>query len=252
MAARVLVVDDEPVVLQVISRMLRREGYDVLEASGPAEALGIVKQTPPVDLVVSDICMPGMPGTELVREVARISPQTALMLVTGGTVDPDLLPDAVPVLRKPVSTVELITAVRAALAQSAKISADLARNREISEGLLQGNRQLMSECQVLVNQAVQVMENSSAARRRRREVDQLASVSGATAGAMLPPKVLTSREVEVLKLIADGRSSRDIAAQLGISFKTAVTHRSRIMDKLGVHDAVGLLRYAIRQKLIEP
>ena len=63
---------------------------------------------------------------------------------------------------------------------------------------------------------------------------------------------LTPRETEVLKLMAEGLSSKQIAARLGIAFKTAVCHRSRLMAKLGIHHAPGLVRYAVRQKLIEP
>jgi DNA-binding CsgD family transcriptional regulator len=61
---------------------------------------------------------------------------------------------------------------------------------------------------------------------------------------------LTPRELEVLKLICEGLSSRRIAGQLGIAFKTAACHRSRIMEKAGVDNAVGLLRWAIRKGII--
>ncbi len=66
------------------------------------------------------------------------------------------------------------------------------------------------------------------------------------------PDALTPREIEVLKLIVEGNSSKQVAQKLGISFKTATCHRYRIMSKLDVHETVSLLRYAIRQKLIEP
>ena len=62
---------------------------------------------------------------------------------------------------------------------------------------------------------------------------------------------LTPRETEVLKLIAEGLSSKQIAHNLGISFKTAVCHRSRLMDKLGAHETVQPVRYAVGHKLIE-
>lgn len=64
-------------------------------------------------------------------------------------------------------------------------------------------------------------------------------------------KDLTTREVEVLKLIASGLSSREISAQLDISFKTVVVHRYNIMRKLEVHDVVSLVRYAVRKKLVK-
>ena len=63
---------------------------------------------------------------------------------------------------------------------------------------------------------------------------------------------LTSREMQVLKLIAAGLSTREIAGQLGVSFKTLCAHRSRIMEKLDAHEVTALVRYAIRKGLIDP
>jgi DNA-binding CsgD family transcriptional regulator len=63
---------------------------------------------------------------------------------------------------------------------------------------------------------------------------------------------LTRREREVLKCIAEGHSTKQVAGQLGIAFKTAACHRYRIMDKLGIHDTASLVRYAIRAGLIHP
>ena len=63
---------------------------------------------------------------------------------------------------------------------------------------------------------------------------------------------LTPRETEVLKLIAEGLSSKQIARQLGISFKTVVSHRTHLLAKVGVPNVVGLVRYAVHEKLIEP
>ena len=64
--------------------------------------------------------------------------------------------------------------------------------------------------------------------------------------------VLSPRESEVLRLIAGGRSTKEIAAVLGISVKTADSHRSRLMEKLDIHEVAGLTRYAIREGLLEP
>jgi DNA-binding CsgD family transcriptional regulator len=63
---------------------------------------------------------------------------------------------------------------------------------------------------------------------------------------------LTERERQVLVLIADGKSTKETAARLGISYKTADSHRSRILEKLGVHETASMVRYAIRAGLIEP
>jgi PAS domain S-box-containing protein len=61
---------------------------------------------------------------------------------------------------------------------------------------------------------------------------------------------LTAREVQVLALVAEGHSTKKIAVLLGISYKTADSHRSRIMEKLGVHETASLVRYAIRQGIV--
>jgi two-component system, NarL family, response regulator NreC len=68
----------------------------------------------------------------------------------------------------------------------------------------------------------------------------------------LPADPLTVREREVLQLVAEGRTTKQIAKLLGVSAKTAESHRSRIMAKLEIHETAGLVRYAIRQGLIQP
>ena len=70
-------------------------------------------------------------------------------------------------------------------------------------------------------------------------------------GTAAPADPLTSRERQVLQLVAEGNTAKQIAQLLDISVKTAETHRSRIMDKLGIHDTAGLVRYAIRRGLIQ-
>jgi DNA-binding NarL/FixJ family response regulator len=63
---------------------------------------------------------------------------------------------------------------------------------------------------------------------------------------------LTSRELQVLQLIAEGKSTKEAAALLDITFKTAESHRTRIMGKLNIHETAGLVRYAVRRGLIQP
>jgi DNA-binding NarL/FixJ family response regulator len=71
-------------------------------------------------------------------------------------------------------------------------------------------------------------------------------------GERVPTSVLTAREDQVIKLIAEGRSSREIAKDLHIALKTVEGHRANILGKLGMRDRVELTRYAIRAGLIEP
>ena len=68
----------------------------------------------------------------------------------------------------------------------------------------------------------------------------------------LPPDPLTSREHQVLQLIAEGKTTKEVAVLLGVSVKTAESHRMRIMTKLDIHETAGLVRYAIRQGLVRP
>jgi DNA-binding NarL/FixJ family response regulator len=83
------------------------------------------------------------------------------------------------------------------------------------------------------------------------------TVSGAVVHAYLaktelPYDPLTCRERQVLQLIAEGKTTKEIAVILGITVKTAETHRTKLMDKLDIHSAAGLVRYAIRRGLIQP
>ena len=68
----------------------------------------------------------------------------------------------------------------------------------------------------------------------------------------LPPDPLSPREREVLQLVAEGKTTKEVAALLGVSVKTAESHRTRIMSKLDIHETAGLVRYAIRRGLVQP
>jgi DNA-binding NarL/FixJ family response regulator len=83
------------------------------------------------------------------------------------------------------------------------------------------------------------------------------SVSGAVvhafvAGTEFADDPLTPRERQVLQLVAEGKTTKEIAVILGVAVKTADTHRAKVMEKLGIHSAAGLVRYAIRSGLIQP
>jgi DNA-binding NarL/FixJ family response regulator len=67
-----------------------------------------------------------------------------------------------------------------------------------------------------------------------------------------PKDPLTAREREVLQLIAEGKTTKEIARILSVSAKTAESHRSRIMEKLGIHNTAGLVRYSVRHGVIQP
>jgi CheY-like chemotaxis protein len=115
--ATILVVDDDEVFLALTCRMLIRHGYEVLRAKGSRQALEAVNNSHPIDLIVSDNQMPEMQGTDLISEIKQLSPQTACVLMTGGVIKSENVPDGVTVLRKPFSIQCLISTVETALAQ---------------------------------------------------------------------------------------------------------------------------------------
>ena len=91
----------------------------------------------------------------------------------------------------------------------------------------------------------------------RNEVSLSSSLSRAAVKSFLsrqelPDEPLTARERQVLQLVGEGKSTKDVAAILGIAVKTADSHRSRLMDKLDIHETASLVRYAIRRGLVQP
>jgi two-component system, cell cycle sensor histidine kinase and response regulator CckA len=116
--ARILVVDDEPVVLHLVSSVLERAGYEVLAAQGPPQALEIVRAPTPLDLVVTDVIMPEMCGPRLANEIKVLAPSIAVMFISGCVPSGDL-PTGVPFLGKPFSAQGLLAAVERALRQKA-------------------------------------------------------------------------------------------------------------------------------------
>jgi DNA-binding NarL/FixJ family response regulator len=71
-------------------------------------------------------------------------------------------------------------------------------------------------------------------------------------GARDPLDALTPRQREILQLVAEGHTSKDIAQRLGLSFKTIEGHRAQVMERLGVNDLAGLVRFAVRVGLVPP
>ena len=115
--ATILVVDDEPTLLALVRTMLWRAGYNVLEASGPGEALAVIEQHPgPIPLLLSDVLMPEMNGFELAERIKRMRPEIQVLFMTGFT-DRNLLdstgrmPGNVPLIRKPFTAHRLVHAI---------------------------------------------------------------------------------------------------------------------------------------------
>jgi DNA-binding NtrC family response regulator len=158
--AKVLIVDDEPPLLSVYTRILIRHGYNAIPANGPAQALEIMQAHFPVAVVLSDVMMPGMCGTDLVREIRLRFPDTACVLMTGGAVGSVSPPPDVPLLRKPLSTCDLIRAVEQAVAKSANLRAKLDDELERSVQLRLASKKLLDECRALIKESEERIRNA--------------------------------------------------------------------------------------------
>ena len=114
--ATILVVDDEVSLRHILVRQLRNEGYTVLEAGYGLEALEVARNSPePIDLVLSDIMMPGMIGTELAQRLLVEHPGIHVVLMSAHIVDDLARPDRrwnVPVLRKPLEGGKVLAVVQ--------------------------------------------------------------------------------------------------------------------------------------------
>jgi DNA-binding NarL/FixJ family response regulator len=205
----VVLADDHPVVRQGVRRLLEREEFEILgEASDGLEAIGLAEQLRP-DVVVLDIAMPTLNGIGAVREIAKVSPRTKIILLTMYIEEHNILD---------------------ALRAGAK---GCVSKTQAAEHLLQAIREVCAG-------GVYLSPSVSGS-----------VVQGYLANTELPYDPLTSRERQVLQLIAESKTTKEIAVILGVTVKTAESHRSKLMQKLDIHSTAGLVRYAIRRGLVQ-
>jgi len=211
---RILIADDHELVRQGMRAILSREpGWVVCgEATTGAQALALTLELKP-DILILDIGLPDMNGLEVTRRV-RSLPSVAVLIVT--------VYEANQVVR------EAITAG----AVGYVLKADAGRTLADAVHAILRRREFMSEG---VRAATDAGSSEDLASGRRQ-----------------PPQDLTARERQVLQLLAGGQSNKEIATALGITTKTVETHRARIMAKLELHSMAALVRYAIRNYVIEP
>ena len=213
--ARILLADDHALVRRGVRLILDNEpGLQVVaEASDGAEAVALAR-TQDIDLAVLDVAMPRMTGLQAARELSRRkSPPRILMLSMHDNEQ------------------YFFAALKAgASGYVLKSVAD---------------RDLVDACHAALRGESFLYPGVMSALVR----DYLERVRR---GERVPAHVLTPREDEVVKLIAEGHSSKEIARALTISLKTVERHRANILQKLGMRDRTELTRYAIRAGLIEP
>jgi two-component system, NarL family, response regulator NreC len=209
MAIQILLADDHELVREAFRVLLEREGFQVLgEASDGFEAVRLAGQLRP-QIALLDVSMPLLNGLDATREIARVSPNTRILILTMFAEDRYVL--------------EALRAGASGFILKTRAGKDLVEAiQRISRGLLY----LGPETSDAVVRAY----------RSHVQGDGFANLS--------------SRERQVLQLVAEGKTTKEVASVLGISAKTASAHRERLMKKLDVHETAGLVRYAIRMGLI--
>lgn len=217
MKKRILIVDDHPLSREGLIAVIKRDpGFEVIAEAGTAgEGLRQAEICDP-DLVIVDISLPDMSGIELVKKIVALHPGARILVF---------------------SMHAQIDYIAEALQAGA---AGYVIKESSSETLLQGLR-TVSRGNLFIDGALPLDVMSQLIKYHPSK----SKVTDSSYG------ILTSREQEVLRLLAEGGSIKDIAGKLCISEKTAQNHRTNIMSKLGLETAVDLVRYAARIGLID-
>ncbi len=212
----VLLADDHTIVREGFRQMLKLEGdFDVVgEAQDGRQAVAMVKKLRPA-VVLMDIAMPLLNGLEATRQVLKDVPTTKVLMLSAHSDDAYVASatesGAVGFLLKQTSAHEVCRAIREVFKGNKFFSPAITKRRE---------------------------------RLTSQSLDRVGPLKKKAA-------TLTSREMEVLQLIAEGKANKETADELGIGIKTVEKHREHLMQKLDIHDTAGLTRYAISASIIE-
>lgn len=225
-AIRVMIVDDHQIVRRGLRTFLElHEDIAVVgEAADGAAAVEMAARLAP-DVVLMDLVMPEMDGVTATRKINELGSHTNVIVLTSFAEDDQVFPaieaGAVSYLLKDVSPDDLVAAVRAAHRGEPHLHPDVARK-------------LMA--------AARAAGLAAAAGTREPPPPTAAA---------LPSDYLTERELEVIRLVAGGRSNHEISETLWISEKTVKTHVSHALTKLGLKDRTQLAIHAIKSGLVE-
>ena len=211
--ARILIADDHEIVRHGLRRLLETQpGWEVCGEAANGREAVAKARQLKPDVAILDFGMPELNGAEATRQILQDSPRTEVMILT--------MHDAEPLIRE----------VLEAGARGYVLKSDASRDLVAAVQALLAHKTFLSPA-----------------------VSKLV-VDGYLRGAEVetPADRLTPREREIVQLVAEGRSNKEIAATLNISIKTVEAHRSHIMQKLSLSSISELVRYAIRNKIVEP
>src|SRR5262249_47746247 len=212
---RILLADDHEIVRRGMRQMLEsQDGWEVCaEAKNGRQAVEMAAKYRP-NVAVIDLTMPELNGFEATRQIRRDSPQTEVLIFTMH------------------DTENLIWNVLSAGARGYVLKTDASQHLVSAVASLSRHRPFFTDkvSEVLLETFLKTSKD---------RVEESAATS-----------VLSPREREILQLLAEGRSNKEVAARLTISIKTVETHRAAIMRKIGVNSVVELVHYAIRNELV--
>jgi DNA-binding NarL/FixJ family response regulator len=211
---RILIADDHELFRRgVAAELTQVPGWVVAaEATNGRDAVALAASLKP-DIVVLDLTMPELNGLEAARQIVSADPAARILILTAHESE------------------QLVREVLSAGAQGYVLKSDAGRTLiSALQALLAGGSFFTS------NVARMVLDGYL--RSESREA--------------IPAQPLSAREREIVQLLAEGNSNKDIARALNISVKTAETHRSNIMRKMGFDSLADLVRYAIRNNIIDP
>jgi DNA-binding NarL/FixJ family response regulator len=211
---RVILADDHTLVRAGLRSLLESvPGVEVVgEAADGNEAIRLVEALRP-EVVLLDVGMPGLNGLEAAPRLAAASPLTRVLILSMHNAEEYVLR-------------ALRSGCAGYLLKGAAVSELEIAVRAVARG------------EIYLSPAVS-----------RQVVDDYVTRTRGSAG---PLDALTSRQREILQLVAEGHTSKAIAQRLGLSFKTIDAHRAQIMHRLDIHDLTGLVRFAVRAGLVTP
>jgi len=221
--ARILVADDHEIVRRGLRALIESAGHEVCAEAGDGRtAVTEAERTSP-HVAVLDVSMPELNGFEAARRILASRPSTAVLIVTAHDSE------------------QVVRDVLSAGARGYVLKSDAVKEIvQAIEDLLVGRQHFTSKVAELVLAGYLGGGASSP------------STPSAVEEAEPAASRLTPREREVLQLLAEGKSAKEIAAALSLSVKTVETHRANLMRSLRLDSISDLVRYAVRNRIIEP